>query len=169
MISIRELTAEDAEAFAALRKLVVADSPVQTGLSLDEELQRPLQEFREQLAAPAPSAVFGAFDAGTLVATAGISRPTTRPSGAHKAVLWGVLTAPTHRRQSLARKLSEQAIERALSTWAHRVYLYVFLPNESAVRLYESLGFTATGREPEVLRLGGAFYDIQSMSRGRTA
>ena len=169
MITFRELTADDADAFAALRKLVVADSPVQMGLSLDEELQRPLEEFREQLAASGPSTVFGAFDTGTLVATAGICRPTTRPSGAHKAVLWGVFTAPTHRRRALARKLSEQAIERAFSTWAQRVYLYVFLPNQPAVRLYESLGFTATGCEPEVLRLGSAFHDIQSMSRRRGA
>jgi ribosomal protein S18 acetylase RimI-like enzyme len=169
MIAIRELTATDAEAFAGLRRLVVADSPVQMGLSLEEELQRSLQEFEEQLATPQPSVVFGAFDGETLVATAGISRPTSRPSGAHKAVLWGVFTAPTHRRQSLARRLSELAVERAFSKWAHRVYLYVFIPNDPAVRLYESLGFTATGREPGVLQLGGVYYDIQSMSRGRSA
>lgn len=167
-ISIRELTATDAPAFAALRRLVVADSPVQMGLTLDEELQRPSSEFEEQLSAPAPSVVFGAFDGEALVATAGISRPTTRPSGAHKAVLWGVFTAPTHRRRSLARQLSELALARAFSAWAERVYLYVFLPNDAAVRLYESLGFVATGREPGVLRIGDAFHDIQSMSRART-
>lgn len=169
MISIRELSAKDAEAFVGLRRAVVADSPAQMGLSLEEELQRPLQKFQEQLNEPPPSAVFGAFDGESLVATAGISRPTTRPSGAHKAVLWGVFTAPTHRRQSLARKLSELALDRAFSTWAQRVYLYVFLPNESAIRLYESMGFTATGREPGVLQLNGVYYDIQSMSRGRSA
>lgn len=167
MISIRELTPADAQAFSGLRRLVVADSPVQMGLTLEEELQRPLQEFEEQLAASPPGAVFGAFDGDALVATAGISRPTSRPSGSHKAVLWGVFTAPTHRRQALARKLSELALERAFSTWAHRVYLYVFLPNAAAIRLYESLGFTATGREPEVLRVGDVFHDIQSMSRGK--
>ena len=102
MISIRQLSAEDAEAFSDLRRLVVADSPVQMGLSLEEELQRPIEEFRAQLAAAAPGAVFGAFDGESLVATAGISQPTARPSGAHKAVLWGVLTAPSHRRQALA-------------------------------------------------------------------
>lgn len=168
-LSVRELTARDAEAFAGLRRAVVAGSPVQMGLSLEEELQRPLDEFREQLSAPAPGAVFGAFQGQLLVATAGIAQPTTRPSGAHKAVLWGVLTAPSHRRQSLARRLSELAIERAFSTWAERVYLYVFLPNEPAIRLYASLGFTATGREPGVLHLGGVYHDIQSMSRGRSA
>lgn len=167
MITIRELSSEDAASFSALRRAVVADSPVQMGLSLEEEMQRPLEEFRSQLAAPMPNAVFGAFDGKLLVATAGISQPTTRPSGAHKAVLWGVFTAPSYRRQSLARRLSELAIDRAFSAWARRVYLYVFLPNESAIRLYESLGFTATGREPGVLQLDGVYHDIQSMSRER--
>ena len=169
MIAVRELNSGDAQAFSDLRRLVVADSPVQMGLSLEEELQRPLDEFKAQLAAPFPSAVFGAFDGDVLVASAGISRVTERPSGSHKAVLWGVFTAPSHRRQALARRLSEHAIARAFAEWAHRIYLYVYLPNEPAIRLYESLGFTATGREPEVLKLAGAYHDIQQMSRGRHA
>jgi ribosomal protein S18 acetylase RimI-like enzyme len=169
MISVRELTGDDAAAFSTLRRMVVADSPVQMGLSLDEELLRPLDEFKEQLTAPFPSKVFGAFDGQALVATAGISRPTERPSGTHKAVLWGVLTAPSHRRRSLARELSQQAVAHAFATWARRVYLYVFLPNEPAIRLYESLGFVATGVEPEVLQLEGIYYDIQQMSKRRSA
>jgi len=165
MLSFRQLTGADAQAFSELRRLVAAGSPVQMGLSLEEELRRPVSEFEEQLSAPTPSATFGAFEGDALVATAGISRPTTRPSGLHKAVLWGVFTAPSHRRQSLARSLSERAIAHAISSGVRRVYLYVFLPNEPAVRLYESLGFVATGLEPEVLFLGGTYYDIQSMSR----
>lgn len=39
-----------------------------------------------------------------------------------------------------------------------------YLPNAPAVRLYESLGFVATGVEPEVVNLHGVFHDIQHMS-----
>jgi RimJ/RimL family protein N-acetyltransferase len=166
MVNVRALVSADAQAFSDLRRQVVASAPVQMGISLQEELARPLSEFEGQLATPAPSIVFGAFAEGNLVATAGLSRPTTRASGAHKAVLWGVLTAPSYRRQSLARGLSERAIAHALSTGARRIYLYVFVPNEPAVRLYESLGFVETGREPEVLNVGGVYYDVQHMSRG---
>jgi ribosomal protein S18 acetylase RimI-like enzyme len=163
LISIRTLEESDAAAFSTLRRLVARESTVGLGLTLEEELARSLDEFATQLASPEPNLVLGAFEDGLLVATAGLARPTTRPSGAHKAVLWGVLTAPTHRRRSLARALSTRAIAHAFSTGARSVYLYVYLPNDAAVALYASMGFAVTGREPEVVNLAGVYHDIQSM------
>jgi ribosomal protein S18 acetylase RimI-like enzyme len=162
----RRLSADDAEAFAALRRAVVADCPRGMGLTLAEEEMRTLDGFRTQLSARPPSGVIGAFVAGALVATAGLLWPTLYPSGAHKAVLWGVSTAPAARRRGFARALVEQAIAQAFEHGARRVYLSVYLPNPAAMRLYESLGFVATGRELEVLRLGDDYFDIQYMSLG---
>jgi ribosomal protein S18 acetylase RimI-like enzyme len=163
MTSIRALEEADALAFQALRRRVAEESTIGLGLAFEEELARPLEEFASQLAAPPPSLVLGAFENDLLVATAGLARPTTRPSGAHKAVLWGVLTAPTHRRRSLARTLSTKAIAHAFATDARAIYLYVYLPNDAAVNLYESMGFVKTGTEPEVVNLAGVYHDIQSM------
>lgn len=160
----RRLTADDAEAFAALRRAVVADCPRSMGLSLAEEEMRPLDGFRAQLSARPPGGVFGLFLDGTLAATAGLAWPTPLPSGAHKAVLWGVSTAPPARRRGFARALVEQVVAQAFEHGARRVYLSVYLPNPEALRLYESLGFVATGRELEVLRLGDDYFDIQYMS-----
>ncbi len=160
----RALTGADAPAFSALRREVVADFPLGMGLTLQEELGRPLAGFAEQLSAPAPNAVFGAFAEGRLVATSGIAWPSKFASGAHKSVLWGVFTAPAFRRRSLARALVLQAIGHAFAHDARRIYLSVYVPNPAAVRLYESLGFTTSGREPEVLRLGETYHDIQYMS-----
>jgi ribosomal protein S18 acetylase RimI-like enzyme len=168
MPDVRALEEADAPAFQALRRLVAEASSIGLGLTLEEELSRPLSEFATQLAAPLPNLVLGAFEDNVLVATAGLARPTTRPSGAHKAVLWGVLTAPTHRRRSLARQLSSQAIAHAFATGARAIYLYVYLPNNAAVSLYESMGFVKTGNEPEVVNLAGVFHDIQSMYLRRT-
>ncbi|EJE53850.1 hypothetical protein PMI14_01264, partial [Acidovorax sp. CF316] len=67
--TVRRLTADDAEAFSALRRRVAADNPVPLGLGQQEELARPLQGFRDQLGAPS-NAVFGAFVQGELAATA---------------------------------------------------------------------------------------------------
>lgn len=164
MIDIRNLTSSDAVAYASLRRHVAIESSIGLGLTFDEELARPVQEFANQLASPPPNLFLGAFDGDTLVATAGIARPTSRASAAHKAVLWGVLTAPSHRGRSLARELSMRAIEHAFASSARRVYLSVYLPNEWAVRLYESLGFVVTGVEPEVIKLHGVYHDIQHMS-----
>jgi hypothetical protein len=57
-LTIRRLTGQDAEAFSALRRAVTAANPVGMGLSMEEELSRPIEGFRAQLASPAPSAVF---------------------------------------------------------------------------------------------------------------
>ena len=164
---IRQLSASDAEAFSALRREVVAVNPLGMGLTLDEELTRPIEGFREQLSAHAPSQVLGAFVGERLVSTAGILWPSKYASGAHKALLWGVFTSPAFRRRSLARQLSTKAIEHAFSNGARRVYLGVYVPNPEATKLYESLGFSATGRELEVVKLGNEFFDIQYMSLGR--
>ena len=164
MIDIRALTRADAVAYASLRRHVAIESSVGLGLTFNEELARPVKEFADQLAYPPPNLFLGAFEDDALVATAGIARPTSRASAAHKAVLWGVLTAPSHRGRSLARELSTRVIGHAFSSGARRVYLSVYLPNASAVKLYESLGFVTTGIEPEVVRLHGVYHDIQHMS-----
>lgn len=164
---IRCLTAQDAEAFSALRRAVTAENPVAMGLSLQEELARPLDGFRAQLGAPAPSAVFGAFVDAELVATAAVS-PTSRfGSAAHKRVMWGVFTKPSKRRLGLSRALVETAIAHAFTTGARRINLLVYVPNEPALALYRSLGFVECGREPEALYLDGMFFDGVNMTLAR--
>jgi RimJ/RimL family protein N-acetyltransferase len=162
--SFRVLTGEDAERLRLLRRDVVAVSPVGMGTTLEEELQRPLDFFRNELSFEAPSRVFAAFSEERLVATAGIRWPTKHPSGRHKTILYGVQTAPEFRRQSLSRRLVTQAIDHAFSSGCLRIYLYVYLPNTEAVSLYESLGFLASGAEPEELYIDGTYHDLQYMS-----
>lgn len=162
--SFRDLTHEDAEKLRELRRAVVAVSPVGMGTTLDEELRRPEAFFRSELSFEPPSRVFGAFSRGRLVATAGIRWPTTHPSGKHKTILYGVQTAREFRRQSLGRKLVQQAIEHAFCLGCLRIYLYVYVPNPEAVTLYQSLGFVTSGAEPEELNISGQYYDLQYMS-----
>jgi RimJ/RimL family protein N-acetyltransferase len=162
--SFRHLTSEDAEKLRELRREVVAVSPVGMGTTLAEELQRPMEFFRSELSFQAPSRVFAAMSGDKLVATAGIRWPTTHPSGRHKTILYGVQTAPQFRRQSLARRLVNEAVDYAFSLGCLRIYLYVYVPNAEAVSLYESLGFQISGAEPEELHIGGTYYDLQYMS-----
>ena len=58
---IRQLVADDAEAFSKLRRELTADNPIPMGLTMEEELSRPIQGFRDQLSYPEPNAAFGAF------------------------------------------------------------------------------------------------------------
>lgn len=162
--ALRQLGAADAEAFSALRREVTADNPVPMGLTLDEELTRPLEGFRDQLSYPEPNAAFGAFVGPELVGSAAVAWPSKFPSSRHKVTLWGTFVSPRYRRRGLARALVAKAIAHAKANGVRRINLTVFVPNEPAVCLYRSLGFVACGAEPEAVQIAGAYYDGQFMS-----
>ena len=156
---IRRLTAEDAEAFSTLRRAVTAGNPAQMGLSLEEELSRPIEGFRAQLASALPNAVFSAFVGPVLAATAAVSRTGQFGSTEHKMVMWGVFTHPVFRRRGLSRAAVRAALEHSSTCGIRRVNLLVYVPNEAAVALYQSLGFSRCGTEPEALQLDGTYFD----------
>jgi ribosomal protein S18 acetylase RimI-like enzyme len=156
---IRRLSADDAEAFSRLRRSVTAANPIGMGLSMEDELARPIDGFRAQLGSAPPDAVFGAFVGGELAATAAVSRTSRFSSAAHKMVMWGVFTAPSQRRQGLSRAVVEAAIAHAHANGARRINLLVYVPNEPALALYRSLGFVEYGTEPEAIALDGSFFD----------
>lgn len=163
-IEVRQLGGADAEAFSALRWLVTADNPVPMGLTLEEELNRPLQGFRDQLSAPAPNAAFGVFADGQLRACAALAWTSRFPSSMHKALLWGCFVEPGFRGRGLGRQVVGRALEHARQNSVRRVNLTVFLPNQAAVALYASLGFQPYGLEPEAVCLDGSFHDGQHMT-----
>jgi RimJ/RimL family protein N-acetyltransferase len=160
----RQLTPSDAEAFSSLRRKVTEDNPIPMGLSLTEELTRPLQGFRDQLGAPAPSAAFGVFLDGELRGCAAVAWTSRFPSSMHKVVLWGTFVDPKWRGQGLGRMVVGVVLNHAREHNVRRVNLTVFLPNVAAVGLYQSLGFKPYGVEPEAVCLDGKFYDGQNMS-----
>lgn len=163
-ITFRTLTASDAEAYRQLRLAVVAVSPVGSGNTLAEEVDRPIDYYRSQLSFAPPGAVFAAFHGAQMVASAAIRWPSRLPSGRHMSILYGVQTAPDFRRQALGRRVVRQAIDHAFSLGSRRIYLYVYLPNPEALALYESLGCEASGAEPEVLHIDGRYHDLLFMN-----
>lgn len=163
-VSIRQLSASDAEAFSDLRRSVVAHHAVGMGLSMEEELTRPIDGFRNQLSLPAPNASFGAFQDEVLLGHAAVAWPSKFASSRHRADLWGVFVRPEARRQGLGRLLVQRAVRHALEQGVRRVNLLVYVPNPEAVALYESLGFILYGREPQALFLNGQFHDGIHMS-----
>jgi len=163
-LHIRRLSEADAERFAALRRAVTTDNPIPMGLSLEEELARPIEGFRAQLAYPEPNAAFGAFLQDELLGCAAVAWPSKLPSSRHKTNLWGVFVAPGARGRGIGRTLVQHALAHAFGHGVRRVNLLVYLPNEPAVCLYRSLGFEPCGREPEAVRLAGVYHDGLHMS-----
>ncbi|MEB0056584.1 GNAT family N-acetyltransferase [Variovorax sp. LG9.2] len=163
-LHVRQLTSSDAEAFSSLRRIITADDPLPMGLTLAEEMTRPMQGFRDQLGFPAPNAAFGAFVEGELRGCAAISWTSKFASSMHKVVLWGTFVHPAHRGKGLGRSVVSTALDHARSHDVHRVNLTVFVPNIAATSLYQSLGFKPYGIEPDAVCIGSVFYDGQHMS-----
>ena len=167
-VEVRRLGAEDAQAFSVLRREVTQENPVPMGLSFEEELTRPLDGFRAQLSAPPPSAVFGGFVHGELAATAAVSRVGQFPSSHHKMIMWGVFTSPRHRRKGISGPVVKIALRHAFDSGANRVNLQVYVPNNPAIALYQKIGFTEFGTEPEAVCLDGRYYDGVHMSLSKS-
>jgi len=63
-----------------------------------------------------------------------------------RALLVSMWTAPTHRRRAIGRRLVDQVLEWARRRNATTLLLMVTSSNDSAIRFYETLGFTRTGK-----------------------
>jgi GNAT superfamily N-acetyltransferase len=142
----------------------MADNPVPMGLTLAEEDSRTLEGFRQQLGAPAPNAAFGIFIDTELVACSAVAWTGSFASSRHKVVLWGTFVKPGMRQRGLGRAVVRRALEHAKQNGARRANLTVYLPNPEATSLYESLGFSVYGVEPEAVELNGICHDGQCMS-----
>ena len=153
---IRPLTIEDAEAYAALRREMLTDSPWSFVSSVEDDPRIEPGGAREMLSKP-EHAVIGAFERGSLLGTAGVLREP-RAKRRHIALVWGVYVTPRARRRGLARGVVSGAIETARGWGVEGVWLSASENAPSAIRLYESLGFKTWGVEPDGVRTGGRSY-----------
>jgi ribosomal protein S18 acetylase RimI-like enzyme len=155
-------------AFQALRLRSIADSPLATYPTYDEEAARSPDEIQQRIAESATQVVFGAFDGGTLVGIAGL-RWDALVQVAHKAVLWGVFVHPEWRQRGLARQLLNALFAYARARGIEQVKLSVNVENPAAAALYRAMGFEPYGREPRAMRVGDRYYDEDLMVLGLNA
>ncbi|AIT25193.1 GNAT family N-acetyltransferase [Bordetella holmesii] len=157
--TIRQLTPQDASEFKSLRLAALCEAPEAFGSSYEEEQLVTVPDWARKLEPSAARTVFGAWDGSRLVGCAGLMRMGTLKQ-MHKAVIWGIYVAPAQRNHGLGRRLLGAALQQAAGwTDVRQVLLTVAQGNPAALRLYESLGFTAYGCEPAALRVGGRYLD----------
>lgn len=163
---VRRLVPSDAPAYQALRLAALRDSPSAFSSSYQEECETPLALIEGQMAPGAERVRLGAFDGAELVGVAGVGRENAIKVR-HKAFIRGMYVAPAHRGKGVARQLMAQALACAGALdGVRQIVLAVTAGNASAQALYESMGFTVYGREPDALLVDGVFYDdLQMMCR----
>jgi GNAT superfamily N-acetyltransferase len=162
-VVIRKLHPDDAVDWARLRFDALTLHPLAFGATAPESYELLIETAQARLAPSDDAAVFGAFVDGALVGICGIRR-NDGVKERHKAFVWGMYVAATHRRSGAGARLLESAIEQARS-WdgVRMVGLAVSELAPDAERLYVRMGFRRWGYEPKALCWNGTFVDEAHM------
>lgn len=151
---IRELTTEDVEAYVVIRHAALVESPLSFSASVDDDFVSSPEAVRRELDRTPESTIFGAFRP-ELVGTVGIFRGR-HVKASHKAHVWGMYVAPTHRRQGVGSDLLEATLNHARKLrGVSCIYLSVSSAAPEALALYERAGFQIWGTEPDALSYNG--------------
>jgi GNAT superfamily N-acetyltransferase len=135
------------------------------GGTLDDERSRSTSRFESLLSQERTNMFFGVFDGERLIGAAGITAASERVSAAHTAILSGVVVCPDRRRQGIGARVVEVCLLHARDSGFVRVNLVVYLPNAAAQSMYEALGVSAYGVQPQALRIDDLYHDALLMSK----
>ena len=159
---IRELTADDAEQYAALRLRMLREHSAAFTSSFEEDSRKPLAWVQKRIShdQDAPhNFVLGAFaEDGMLIGSVGLS-VEVRNKQRHKALLFGMFVAPGNMAGGVGRALLDRCLERARTIpGLEQIDLTVTTTNPRAVRFYEAAGFRTFGLEERALKIDGAYH-----------
>ena len=164
-MEIRVLHNSDAASFQYLRLNALRECPTAFSSSYEEECEIPLSRVAERLSPTPDRAVFGALADGSLIGIVGLQRESPRKLS-HKAFIWGVYIAPTHRKRGVGRSLLQATLDHAAGMPGLRqVTLSSNAANAASIALYKALGFEPFGVEKGFLIVDGVLHDEIHMSR----
>lgn len=145
VIVVRRITSPDAFIFKAVRLRALEDAPYAFGSTYAKESQFGDSEWLRRVGHMNGERGIGflAFDDETACGIVGSFLDENDPAQAHVVSMW---TAPNHRCQSVGRLLIKEVLAWAHGRNVHTIRLMVTSNNEPAIRFYERLGFTRTGR-----------------------
>ena len=151
-MDIRFLTPDDAAEWLRLRIEALKLAPEAFSASLEEYQSLSLDEVKRRLWSDGDAFVVGAFQENCLIGIAGFYREKG-PKSRHKGCGWGVYVTPESRGTGIGRTMMRALLDRGSAIdGVEQVLLSVAATQESAIRLYRSLGFESFGQEPRALR-----------------
>jgi ribosomal protein S18 acetylase RimI-like enzyme len=145
IIAIRPITPLNAFTFKAVRLSALQDDPYAFGLTYSTASQFGDSEWlvRAESLNGQRGIGFLAFD-GEIAC--GIVRSFLDDDDSAQAHLVSMWTAPSHRRRGIGQLLVKEILAWAHERNVHTLLLTVTSNNQPAIRFYERLGFTRTGR-----------------------
>lgn len=164
-MKIRQLTAStDIKVFREIRIESTKEAPESFRATEEEVRAKPVETFRNQLTIREGEPVFiGAFEESTLVGVAALFFEASQKLS-HKATVGSVFVTPPSREKGIGRALMAELLRLAKEDKKlKQLNLTVSATNNTAVKLYESLGFSIFGTEPNAAFVNGNGYDEHHM------
>lgn len=161
MLSIRQLTPEDASGFRRLRLEGLEQAPGAFSASLESEQDRPVEWFARILE---KQIAYGGFVEDKLAAIAVLQLYREQSKLAHRGYIWGVYASPAGRGKGLNRQLLEMLVQRARDEGLEILHLGVDPENTPAAKLYRSVGFEQMGFNKRALKVNGRYVDEINMA-----
>ena len=158
--TVRQLGADDAQAFRDLHLEALKAWPAAFAMSFEEECDLPVETFRARLE---QLIVFGGFVDGRLAGIATLQKQPLKKR-AHMAMVWGMYVTDEARGSGLARAIFEAVLARA-EREVDQVELYVAVGNARAAHFYRCFGFEQYGLMRRSLRVDGIDHDAEMMVR----
>lgn len=165
LISIRCIVPDDAEIFWDLRLEALRDHPDAFSADYDESINKTLESVAARINATQENFILGAFtEDNKLIGMVGFIRVQSKKLN-HKGNLWGTYVKPKYRCQNVGRRLIKELLSKASQIdGLRKVNLGVITVNESARRLYKSMGFIIYGIERESFNYKEKLYDEELMT-----
>jgi len=145
LIAIKPITQLNTFLFKSVRLRALLDAPHAFGSTYAKESQLNDLDWIKRVERwnGESGAGFLAMDGDTACGIAGSFLDQNDPTSAHLISMW---TAPTHRQRGIGRLLVNDVLNWARGRNASILQLMVTSNNEPAIRFYQRLGFTRTGR-----------------------
>lgn len=161
---IRILHESDAQLYQQLRLSSLKVNPEAFGSTYEREVKFEVETVVERLKPTKDKFVLGAFDdSGSLVGIATFMRENSLKT-AHKGNVYGMYVAPEMRGKGLGKSLMLELIRKTRDCdGLEQINLTVVSKNDSAKKLYMSVGFEVYGVEQNALKFNGQYFDEDLM------
>jgi RimJ/RimL family protein N-acetyltransferase len=163
-IIIRKLQPHESSIYREIRLAGLKNASDNFGSTYEEEVLIPKLKFETYIENDSQDQfMFGAFDNGKLIGITGFNR-MDRQRAMHRGEVVQVYVDSNYRGQNVGEKLIRRVLEHAFTlAGIVQVQLSVVAANQTAIRLYEKLGFKTFGVQPKYFKVRDGYLDQQFM------
>lgn len=163
-IIIRKLQPNESSIYREIRLTCLQNAPNNFGSTYEEEVLIPKLKFEMFIENDSQDHfMFGAFDDRKLIGTTGFNR-MDRQRAMHRGEVVQVYVDSNYRGQNVGERLLRSVLDYAFALdGLEQIQLSVIAANQTAIRLYEKLGFKTFGVQPKYFKVRDRYLDQQFM------